>query len=78
MGDADGTFLIAQLPSGSEVHAVEIHPRGTPVPATLAGYTAAGGGVMPSPGGTGGGASGGSDCGVIAFWTKPIGGERDR
>lgn len=69
---------IDQLLSRQEVLAVEIYPRGTQVPATLAGYTAAGGGVMLSPGGTGGGASGGSDCGVISFWTKPIGEERER
>lgn len=60
---------IDQLLNTQDVLAVEVYPRGTQVPATLAGYTATGGG---------GGATGGTDCGVISFWTKPIGADRDR
>ena len=81
----DGVFVrwasdigIDQLLNKADVLAVEIYPRGTQVPATLAGYTASGGGVLTSPGGAGGGATGGTDCGVVAFWTKPIGGKADR
>ena len=60
---------IDQLLNKQDVLAVEIYPRGTQVPASLAGYATAGGG---------GGATGGTDCGVISFWTKPIGDDRER